>query len=160
MSNSYCSTELFTHYFDNRTIAQLSNDADSDVPDTGRITTALDTAANEMESYLSGIYATPILATTGIAPLVLTRWVSVQALRILYMRRSKFPDSLNEEIKRGMEWIQDVSHRRAIIPGLNPTSKPVLQASESLKGRSRFSPGAAFFDRKTSPTAPDGRSTT
>lgn len=141
-----------SRYADLRTIGGLSNDNGSRQPDSVNLQQLLDSAAGELESSLTGRYAIPILTPSGTVPTVLTQWVAVHAYAAAYRRRADMPRGLAEEVNRLDEWLQKVMDRKAGIPGVERANAPQLLSSEFKDGRSRFDPGARYFDRGPSST--------
>lgn len=122
MSNIYCTTDQLATFYDNRVTGQLSNDSASRTAKLASQQLLLDTAASELDSWLTGRYPIPLPTV----PLVCTRWVAVKAMSMMYARRTDKPKEIVADEKWAEDWIQKVVERRITIPLSAPQVEPEL----------------------------------
>jgi phage gp36-like protein len=136
--NPYCQISDLYSRFDQRTIAQLSNDNNSGISVNANIQNILDDAAAELESHIAGRYGLPL-------PNTLTRWVAAVAVQRLYARRADLPAGVAAEIDWADKWIDLLDMGKISLPNIGRANTPVLEMSDYYNGQSRFN-NLPYFD--------------
>lgn len=100
MANLYATLTQFNAYYDQRTLAELSNDEDGETIDSAKVDLILDDAADELDALLAGRWPTQAEASaaTWVRPGFLRRWVIVKAAQRMFGRRFDLPASLEADI--------------------------------------------------------------
>lgn len=158
MSNAYATTAQFYILYDVRTVAQLSNDANSSEAVATTIQTLLDMQASELESSLYGFVGLPLTVTP--IPLVLTKWVCATTARRLFGRRNDLPKQVQADSDWAEHWIELFRKNLIQIPFVSRQEVPALQDSDFVDGRSRFDGMMGGCPSPTGPTSSGGQNIT
>lgn len=134
MANDYCDITGLKLRYDNRTIAMLSNDDDSDAQVNARIQENLDDAASELDAILQERFPISGQAPTWVRPKVLTRWVAAVAMGHMFAVREDEPPKVSKEREWADKWAQMLINGEINLPGTPRGNAPELIASRSFKG--------------------------
>lgn len=147
MANVYCSISQLENYIDERQLAQLSNDTNSDTRNDTKVQALLDAEASELDGILTGRFPLPLTTV----PAVLTKWVAVRVIKRLYSRRQDLPGDVKEDFAWSEEWRDLLLARKISIPNMTQP-QPVLYSSEDMAGKS-ITDNVRYFDRRPSDTS-------
>lgn len=141
MANPYLDYATFTALADVRDVLDLSGDSNNSNGDENAIQTILDMAAAELDSYLDGRYALPVVNPPSGYPNPLAfcgKIVAALAKKSLFGRRSDMPEEVKAEIDWADDWLKKLVTGVVGLPGITRQTEPQLWYSGSLKGKSRF----------------------
>jgi hypothetical protein len=131
VANPYLDYTGFGSFFDTRIVPQLSRDDNGTTvgaPDTALVDDLLDTAADEVETALSGAYAAPIVNSAGQVPKMMKRLVASKTIQMLYSRRADAPDWVEREEAWYDKKIERIRNRLECFPATSYANGPVLEA--------------------------------
>lgn len=141
MANAYCTIDQLGSVLDARVLGELGNDDGSATANAAKVQELLDMAASELESYLNGRWPLPLTAV----PKVLTRWVAVKTVELLYGNRTDLPQAVKDQIEWSDKWIDLLMKGLVSLPS-QTRQGAVLQQSDRRDGSSRFD-SLRYFDR-------------
>ncbi len=139
MANSYCTLEQLNAFIDGRLLTALGMDGDAAVQSEARQQMLLDAQAAWMESLLAGWYQLPLVdSTTGVAPMVCTRYVAVSTAVLLLGRRLSEYKAIETMYVASEKWLEAVSVYQASIPNVTRlnSAHPALVSSDNMTGLS------------------------
>lgn len=152
MSNTYCNVSQLLDLFDQRSIAELTNDSGQGVRNDTRVQNLLDMKASELEATLANRWPLPLPTV----PLVLRMWVGLSTVVRFYGRRADRPKGLDADAEWCKDFLRQLRDGEVNLPGVSRNDQPQLLDSESFTGRSRFS-YVPYFDRGPTGTSADGK---
>lgn len=136
MANPYLNYAQLGNYFDTRTIIQLGNDANSTTTgDVPNVDVLIDTAADEVETALSGAFAAPILNSALQVPQMMQRLVASKAIQMLYGRRAEVPAWVEREEEWYDKKIERLRNRLECFPQTAYVNGPELLATRPDNGQ-------------------------
>lgn len=152
MANPYLDYATFTALADVRDLLDLSGDNNNSNGDENAIQTILDMAAAELDSYLDGRYALPVVNPAGNYPNPLAfcgKIVGALAKKALFGRRTDMPVAVKAEIDWAEDWLKKLVNGVVGLPGITRQTQPQLWYSGSTKGKSRFDCVGGIWPTKT-----------
>jgi phage gp36-like protein len=134
MANAYCNISQLEQLYDIRVVIDTSDDSASNNLNASNVNLCLDIAASKLEAVLYNRYPLPLPSV----PPVLTGHVAALAMQRLYARRSDLPKGIKADIDEAQQFLKDLTMGLVGIPGVDRSGAPVLAASGTKDGSSRF----------------------
>jgi phage gp36-like protein len=156
MANPFASITQFLMLYDARTTGELSNDNNSRQLNQTNLQFILDLQASELDATLNNRYDLTSIHQLNPMPLILTKYVLASSAARVWARRTDLPKQTQTDISWADGWLDRLRRGADTIPGIDPQSQPILQASNSKTGCSEFDYVYGTAPSPTSPPGPQG----
>jgi phage gp36-like protein len=140
----YCTQTDIANMIPEAVLIRLTDDDNAGVIDTGRLAESIDTAGDEIDTYIGGRYALPV---TGTVPPILTKLCADIAIYNLYSRiKESIPELRAERYKAAVRLLEKISKGEISI-GLQPP--PAAPETGHSEGGMQMSARTKIFDSTT-----------